>query len=334
MGKSGCFKCFLVLALGVSLLGLYRQAEATSSRESINTQTDKSSGGKQLQIDLLQIALQKTIKQLEDKNTSLERKLKQLEDKNTNLEKKLNFSIFLISISLLISLLSIIASSYKIFEMNRGTPITGKSRQNGASQNLLNQSTHLPSSQENVITREELAELVNPVFSSLNEKLQRLENNFPNNLQSNRTEGNIAPFPASTPPPSPQRLKPQESSDIKLVEAYNRDPGSLLHDAIEVTEIKDSIAQRRLGVNQTVVLEKVGRGKGNYWVLPSKGYNYLVPKKGIRINEYNYETVEALFLCYNYQPGYSDFQLHKPARLSPLSQGETWQLIEQGELQF
>jgi hypothetical protein len=122
--------------------------------------------------------------------------------------------------------------------------------------------------------------------------------------------------------------------DNELVENYNRDPTSLSDNAIEVSATENSITHRRLGVNQAVVLEKVVKGRGLFWVLPGKGFNYLVPKKSMRINEYNRETVEALFLCKNYQSGATVFRLNKPGKVVPFSQGETWQLVEQGEVQF
>ena len=60
----------------------------------------------------------------------------------------------------------------------------------------------------------------------------------------------------------------------------------------------------------------------------------MVPKNNIRINPYNLNTVEHLFECQGYQPGYSGFQLIKPARVSAISRGETWQVVERGVLQF
>jgi hypothetical protein len=124
------------------------------------------------------------------------------------------------------------------------------------------------------------------------------------------------------------------SPESILVGAYNKNRNSLLKIAIEVSETEESINQRRVGSDRAAILEKVGKGKGNYWIVSEQGVDYLLPKGNIKINEYNYETVEALFDCHSYRPGYSsDFQLVRPARVSAIGQ-QMWELADYGVLEF
>ena len=118
-----------------------------------------------------------------------------------------------------------------------------------------------------------------------------------------------------------------------LVDIFNSNPKTLSQYAIEVLETSESIDNRRLGYNKPVAVEKVSRNKGIAWVIKIDGYDYLVPKPKLTINEYNYETIESLFNCKNYQSGQSqEFSVAKAAKL--VSQGETWELSEKGELIF
>ena len=121
--------------------------------------------------------------------------------------------------------------------------------------------------------------------------------------------------------------------DLELISMYQQKPRSLLKNAIaEVSETDHSIDQRRLGNSQRAILQKVK--KGNCCILNEGGVDYMVPKNNIRINQYNLNTVENLFECQGYRRGYSGFQLIKPAIVSSMSKGETWQLVERGVLQF
>ena len=71
-----------------------------------------------------------------------------------------------------------------------------------------------------------------------------------------------------------------------------------------------------------------------YCILQEGGVDYMVPKNNIKINEFSLNTVANLFECQGYRSGSSGFQLIKPARVSAISRGETWQLVELGVLQF
>ena len=171
-------------------------------------------------------------------------------------------------------------------------------------------------------------------------------NQFQQNQQvmtsSNVTRSHEAPrttnYPARQVIPETQ-MNPQTSanqysgsSGLQLILTYQQNPRLLSRNAIEVSETDQSIDQRRLGGGKGAILQKARRG--NYWILNEGGIDYVVPKNNIKINEYNLNTVANLFECQGYRSGYSGFKLMKPARVSAISRGETWQVVERGVLQF
>ena len=176
---------------------------------------------------------------------------------------------------------------------------------------------------------------LNDLQNKSSEMLQNQQLKTPDNL----ARGDIEPGTTTNSSPSQVTPEPQipdhqysGSSAPGLILTYQQNPRSLLKNAIEVSETDHSIDQRRLGDSQGAILQKVS--KGNYCILDEGGVDYMVPKNNIRINPYNLNTVEHLFECQGYQPGYSGFQLIKPARVSVISRGEVWQLVERGILQF
>ena len=120
--------------------------------------------------------------------------------------------------------------------------------------------------------------------------------------------------------------------NLEFMLIYKEDPRSLSENAIEVSEADRSMVQPRISSTQAVIIQKVRRG--NYWILNEADIDYMVPRHNIKINEYNSKTVANLFECQGYRPEYSGFQLIKPAKVSAISKGETWQLVERGILQF
>ena len=120
--------------------------------------------------------------------------------------------------------------------------------------------------------------------------------------------------------------------NLEFMLIYKEDPRSLSENAIEVSEADRSMVQPRISSTQAVIIQKVRRG--NYWILNEADIDYMVPRHNIKINEYNSKTVANLFECQGYQSEYSGFQLIKPAKVSAISKGETWQLVERGILQF
>ncbi|MGK7874392.1 MAG: hypothetical protein AB4426_14085 [Xenococcaceae cyanobacterium] len=134
-------------------------------------------------------------------------------------------------------------------------------------------------------------------------------------------------------PPIKRKHKTLITPYDELVDTYNTNPNTLSKNAIKVSETEESINQHNRGGRQATALGK--DSKGNYWILTVKNFKYLVPKYNIKINKYNCKPIQALFICFGYQPEYSKkFKLLKPAVVSPGDQEEQWELKEQGVLQF
>jgi hypothetical protein len=103
--------------------------------------------------------------------------------------------------------------------------------------------------------------------------------------------------------------------------------------SIEVSPTEESLANRRMGGGEPIVLENKRRGL--YGVYLDGNYHCLVPSQNFRINQNNYKSVEDLFECQNYDPNYSDsYTVIHPAVVYPLAGGQTWQLQQRGVLRF
>ncbi|NEO99244.1 MAG: hypothetical protein F6K58_11285 [Symploca sp. SIO2E9] len=173
------------------------------------------------------------------------------------------------------------------------------------------------------------------MLKTIIQEFQKNVQNWERNYQSNPDRKPRSPDRK----PSSEHQSAQEASELvlsdqekQLVTNYNNNPALFLHLAQEVSETEDSISQRR-STGQEIVLGK--RNRGNYWILNIGGFDYLVPNQTFKINEFNYKTLEALFICQKYQPeGSRDFKLLKPARVSQVSTENTWHLNEKGILKF
>jgi hypothetical protein len=120
---------------------------------------------------------------------------------------------------------------------------------------------------------------------------------------------------------------------LNLINQYNCQSDTILNKVIEVYETEESYHSRSSKNSQSVVLEKSNRG--SYWLITEEDCNYLFPKYNLKITEFNYQTLQALFESQGYQPGESQrFQLLKPAQVCALPGEEKWQLIERGVLLF
>ena len=122
------------------------------------------------------------------------------------------------------------------------------------------------------------------------------------------------------------------SSSHSLVgDNYYRDARS--SSPIEVSPTEESLANRRMGGGEPIVLEN--KRRGYYEVYLDGNYHCLVPSQNFRINQNNYKSVEDLFECQNYDPNYSDsYTVIRPAVVYPLAGGQTWQLQQRGVLRF
>ncbi|ELP57070.1 hypothetical protein O53_1682 [Microcystis aeruginosa TAIHU98] len=139
----------------------------------------------------------------------------------------------------------------------------------------------------------------------------------------------------SAPPASQtyQSTAPSVSSSSHSLggDNYYRDARS--SSPIEVSPTEESLANRRMGGSEPIVLEN--KRRGYYEVYLNGNYHCLVPSQNFRINQNNYKSVEDLFECQNYDPNYSDsYTVIRPAVVYPLAGGQTWQLQQRGVLRF
>lgn len=130
-------------------------------------------------------------------------------------------------------------------------------------------------------------------------------------------------------------IPPQPLVYGELLDIYNNNPKLLEKNAIKVLETANSINRKRAGVSQRIVLEKAT--KSNCGIVYDNIHKacWLFFKNNMRISEYRYQDIQALFECYNYQPDYSSFKLLKPAKLISLATEEQkWIIEELGIIKF
>lgn len=130
---------------------------------------------------------------------------------------------------------------------------------------------------------------------------------------------------------SPQTQNPISLEESNLARKYNDNRDAFSQQAINVTATEDSLTKLEIGIFSGVIFEKNRRG--NYWIIKENGTEYLVPSNNLRLNQHNYKAIEDFFDCKNLQLE-GNFELLKPARVSALPGGETWQFEERGILQF
>ncbi|PSB04281.1 hypothetical protein [Merismopedia glauca] len=167
-------------------------------------------------------------------------------------------------------------------------------------------------------------------------KVAQLQEYSRNNQRLNSVTQINAPTPTSS------SVKPTEFRQVNLSQAlsweeanlvskYNNNP-NIFTNKIEVSETKESNDNRHGGSNQSPILE-ISR-RGNYWIISESDFYYLVPNPNLKLNEFNYKTVEAFFKYHNYPKDFSQkLRLFKPAQVSPLPGGEKWELIQPGVIQ-
>lgn len=163
--------------------------------------------------------------------------------------------------------------------------------------------------QKNLVDREEFEKLKNEL-STLSSQIKTLTDN------------------------NQRHSKQSQLSETELIEVYNNNSDSLSEDVIHVSETQESILQSQHNNTKQVILEKVPKGKANYWVLASKEEYYILPKPGTKIHEFNYQNITSIFILQNYKSEESNqFYLIKPGKLS-LFRENTWELIEKGRLKM
>jgi len=191
--------------------------------------------------------------------------------------------------------------------------------------------------------QEQLATKNQENFSRSQEEIEKisnrvgdLENNIRVNERANRKMvSNQSSYPSETsvsyPELSPQTQNPISLEESNLARKYNDNRDAFSQQAINVTATEDSLTKLEIGISSGVIFEKNRRG--NYSIIKENGTEYLVPSNNLRLNQHNYKTIEDFFDCNNLQLE-GNFELLKPARVSALPGGETWQFEERGILQF
>jgi hypothetical protein len=191
--------------------------------------------------------------------------------------------------------------------------------------------------------QEQLATKNQENFSRSQEEIEKisnrvgdLENNIRVNERANRKMvSNQSSYPSETsvsyPELSPQTQNPISLEESNLARKYNHNRESFSQQAINVTATEESLSKLEIGISSRVIFEKNRRG--NYSIIKENGTEYLVPSNNLRLNQHNYKAIEDFFDCKNLQLE-GNFELLKPARVSALPGGETWQFEERGILQF
>ncbi|MCA2642493.1 MULTISPECIES: hypothetical protein [unclassified Microcystis] len=191
--------------------------------------------------------------------------------------------------------------------------------------------------------QEQLATKNQENFSRSQEEIEKISNrvgDLENNIRVNeRANRKIVSNPSSgfsetidtCLESSPQTQNPISLEESNLARKYNHNRESFSQQAINVTATEESLSKLEIGISSRVIFEKNRRG--NYSIIKENGTEYLVPSNNLRLNQHNYKTIEDFFDCNNLQLE-GNFELLKPARVSALPGGETWQFEERGILQF
>ncbi len=116
----------------------------------------------------------------------------------------------------------------------------------------------------------------------------------------------------------------------ELVDRYNKDASELAEEAIALSiSHQESYLDDESEFTPMLLLTKAE--DGDYWATNFKNLDYLVPKANLSITADNYTNFKNIFICYGYQADtVQKAKLLKPARVSPLEESETWELVQQG----
>jgi TolA-binding protein len=118
----------------------------------------------------------------------------------------------------------------------------------------------------------------------------------------------------------------------ELLSIYHYVPKILLKLAKKVSVTEESFAYSN---KSSITFTEVRNG--NYLVIATEDVNksWLLPRVKLRINEFEYQTVQSLFDCRGYQLGaVNKFIAKKPAIVSLAINGQDWKLEQKGILEF
>jgi hypothetical protein len=126
---------------------------------------------------------------------------------------------------------------------------------------------------------------------------------------------------------------PQSSSSLQtLLNTYQNNPKSLTVVA-KVSETLESIDKRRS--NPSLSPKLMEASNPAYLIVQNQenqNQHWLLPKAGLKVNQYEFETIEGLFDCQNYQNQPTQFQVQQPASVT--RDGASWNVAEKGTIEF
>jgi len=215
----------------------------------------------------------------------------------------------------------------KISEFKQKLEETNEDNQTSlVEQNLLNMSTNVES---DVVTI--LREIKQNDIEKIKE-LKQINKNLSFLISQDLSKSETKSENRVNEPDLPNKSDNLNDNDeiLNLVKNYNQQAN--FPDKIEVSETKNSKAQRWSGGRKPAIFEINLVNRGEYWIINNQ---YLVPNPKQKINEHNYKTLSALFECENYEENAANnMTLVKPAQVSLIDGEEKWQLETMGSLQF
>lgn len=186
-----------------------------------------------------------------------------------------------------------------------------------------------------------LFDKLSKLVSHLDKRVEAIEQHLTANSQENSAYSILASPKGEIPSVAEHTQTPRSEfqsttkeiqlsfQEAQLVATYNHNFNLLSKKAVQVSETEESMSQH----SQSATLETTRRG--NYWIINAGELNYLIPRPKLRINSHNYKFLDKLFDCCGYQLGeYNEILLLKSAKVSVISIGQKWELVERGVLYF
>ena len=119
-----------------------------------------------------------------------------------------------------------------------------------------------------------------------------------------------------------------------LIRNYNYDPESLAGSYSIVSETKENFTQRYRDSKQPMIFEKISNGI--FWLIQESHSTYwLFPQAKLKVDEFNYRSLQILFECRGFQDDYpTDFSLIRPSKLFLIEGTEQFEHEARGILDF
>jgi hypothetical protein len=113
----------------------------------------------------------------------------------------------------------------------------------------------------------------------------------------------------------------------EIVDIYNSLPKVLASKVVKVAVHPSQSSSDRPSLAE--------QKNGNYWIVLVEATYWLLPKSGLRINQFNLATVKSLFDCQGYELSeHGDFVLLEAAQVSGMPNGKEWRLEKKGVINF